>query len=179
MMVHFNTHIHRWSVTEFPTIVHLKMGTPSISMCLYISTVTMAIAQPCIQVSARTYLCCVYECYLCESRYKSVYLHQRVVLYLCVCAFLLPHAVIQSLSTHATLQMYMHTCTHLLTVGEVDEDGLRLIKTARYSLDEAIKICKPGLPFNEIGSAIQYVHSVCFCVSVFMLIYFIFLCMRL
>ena len=38
-------------------------------------------------------------------------------------------------------------------VGKVDEDSLRLMRTARASLDAAIQICKPGALFRDIGRA--------------------------
>ena len=36
-------------------------------------------------------------------------------------------------------------------VGKIDEDSARLIRTTRESLDEAIKMCKPGALFRDIG----------------------------
>jgi len=36
-------------------------------------------------------------------------------------------------------------------VGKIDEDSERLIRTTRLALDEAIKICKPGTLFRDIG----------------------------
>jgi len=40
-------------------------------------------------------------------------------------------------------------------VGEIDEDSKKLIRTARQCLDEAIKMCKPGALFRDIGKAIE------------------------
>ncbi|KAF9532949.1 peptidase M24, structural domain-containing protein [Crepidotus variabilis] len=40
-------------------------------------------------------------------------------------------------------------------VGEIDEDSKRLIRTTRNALDEAIKICKPGALFRDIGKTIE------------------------
>ncbi|PPQ78084.1 hypothetical protein CVT25_015618 [Psilocybe cyanescens] len=40
-------------------------------------------------------------------------------------------------------------------VGEIDEDSKRLIRTTRESLDEAIKICKPGALFRDLGRVIE------------------------
>ncbi|KAF5330899.1 hypothetical protein D9619_005556 [Psilocybe cf. subviscida] len=40
-------------------------------------------------------------------------------------------------------------------VGEIDEDSKKLIRTTRQSLDEAIKMCKPGALFRDIGKAIE------------------------
>uniref|UniRef100_A0A8H8CND6 Methionine aminopeptidase n=1 Tax=Psilocybe cubensis TaxID=181762 RepID=A0A8H8CND6_PSICU len=40
-------------------------------------------------------------------------------------------------------------------VGEIDEDSKRLIRTTRESLDEAIKICKPGALFRDLGKVIE------------------------
>ncbi|KAF9052606.1 peptidase M24, structural domain-containing protein [Panaeolus papilionaceus] len=40
-------------------------------------------------------------------------------------------------------------------VGKIDEDSEKLIRTTRESLDAAIKICKPGALFRDIGKAIE------------------------
>lgn len=40
-------------------------------------------------------------------------------------------------------------------VGEVDEDSKRLMRAARHSLDEAIKICKPGALIRDIGKVMS------------------------
>ncbi|KAL0071433.1 Methionine aminopeptidase 1 [Marasmius tenuissimus] len=40
-------------------------------------------------------------------------------------------------------------------VGEIDEDSKKLIKTTRDSLDAAIKLCKPGALFRDLGKAIE------------------------
>ncbi|KAF4615225.1 hypothetical protein D9613_003039 [Agrocybe pediades] len=51
-------------------------------------------------------------------------------------------------------------------VGEIDEDSKRLIRTTRQSLDEAIKICKPGALFRDIGKAIEPVARANGCATV-------------
>lgn len=40
-------------------------------------------------------------------------------------------------------------------VGKVDEESLKLIRTTRECLDAAIKMCKPGALFRDIGKAIE------------------------
>ena len=40
-------------------------------------------------------------------------------------------------------------------VGKIDADSQKLIDVTRKSLDNAIKICKPGTPFRNIGNEIQ------------------------
>ncbi|KAG1890964.1 methionine aminopeptidase [Suillus subluteus] len=40
-------------------------------------------------------------------------------------------------------------------VGEIDEDSKKLIRTTRQCLDEAIKMCKPGALFRDIGKVIE------------------------
>lgn len=40
-------------------------------------------------------------------------------------------------------------------VGQIDADSERLIKTTREALDEAIKMCKPGALFRDIGKVIE------------------------
>jgi len=40
-------------------------------------------------------------------------------------------------------------------VGEIDEQSKKLIETTRRCLDEAIKICKPGALFRDIGKVMS------------------------
>jgi methionyl aminopeptidase len=40
-------------------------------------------------------------------------------------------------------------------VGRIDDDSKKLIRTTRECLDEAIKICKPGALFRDIGKIIE------------------------
>ncbi|KAI5124538.1 hypothetical protein M0805_003061 [Coniferiporia weirii] len=40
-------------------------------------------------------------------------------------------------------------------VGDIDEDSKKLIRTTRECLDEAIRMCKPGALFREIGNVIE------------------------
>jgi len=40
-------------------------------------------------------------------------------------------------------------------VGIVDDDSKKLIRTARECLDEAIKLCKPGALFRDLGKTIE------------------------
>lgn len=40
-------------------------------------------------------------------------------------------------------------------VGEIDDDAKKLIRTTRECLDEAIKLCKPGALFRDLGKAMQ------------------------
>ena len=44
-------------------------------------------------------------------------------------------------------------------VGKVDKDSKRLVEGAYLSLMEAIKMCKPGVMYRELGSVIQRVAS--------------------
>ena len=41
-------------------------------------------------------------------------------------------------------------------VGKISEESEKLIRTTRLCLDEAIKICKPGALFRDIGK-VMYV----------------------
>lgn len=43
-------------------------------------------------------------------------------------------------------------------VGEIDEESKKLIRTTRECLDEAIKICKPGALFRDIGKVMYVVN---------------------
>ncbi|TFY81016.1 hypothetical protein EWM64_g2995 [Hericium alpestre] len=40
-------------------------------------------------------------------------------------------------------------------VGNIDDDSKRVIRTARQCLDEAIKLCKPGALFRDLGKTIE------------------------
>ncbi|TFK42611.1 peptidase M24, structural domain-containing protein [Crucibulum laeve] len=40
-------------------------------------------------------------------------------------------------------------------VGNIDEDSKKLLKTTRECLDEAIKLCKPGALFRDLGKVIE------------------------
>ncbi|WWD16088.1 methionine aminopeptidase, type I [Kwoniella shandongensis] len=42
-------------------------------------------------------------------------------------------------------------------VGKVDQESLDLIATTKKSMEDAIAICKPGVPFREIGNKIEEV----------------------
>jgi methionine aminopeptidase len=42
-------------------------------------------------------------------------------------------------------------------VGKIDEDSIRLVNTTRQCLDEAIKICRPGALFRDIGKVMYVV----------------------
>ena len=46
------------------------------------------------------------------------------------------------------------TCDTVM-IGNVDEEGKRLVDVARKSLDSAIEICGPGVKFNKIGKTIR------------------------
>jgi methionyl aminopeptidase len=44
-------------------------------------------------------------------------------------------------------------------VGKVSDDHARLIRTSRKCLDEAIRICKPGVEYKELGNVIEPVAT--------------------
>ncbi|EME31278.1 Methionine aminopeptidase 1A [Galdieria sulphuraria] len=46
-------------------------------------------------------------------------------------------------------------CSATLLVGNVDEEGKRLVRTTYDCLYKAIKICKPGVSYNKIGEIIE------------------------
>ncbi|KAI7869278.1 methionine aminopeptidase, merops subfamily M24 [Spinellus fusiger] len=51
-------------------------------------------------------------------------------------------------------------------VGQVDDNGRSLVECTRESLEKAIQICKPGVPFKEIGKAIcEHAHGQGYSVS--------------
>lgn len=51
-------------------------------------------------------------------------------------------------------------------VGRVDEESLKLMRTARQSLDEAIKLCKPGALFRDLGKTIEPIARANGCATV-------------
>lgn len=52
-------------------------------------------------------------------------------------------------------------CSKMFLVGNVDEKGRYLVHHNERALEEAIKICKPDQPFNEIGRVIsEYAQKV-------------------
>ncbi|PSR74917.1 hypothetical protein PHLCEN_2v9451 [Hermanssonia centrifuga] len=51
-------------------------------------------------------------------------------------------------------------------VGRVDDDSKRLMRAARESLDEAIKICKPGALFRDLGKVIEPIARAAGCAVV-------------
>jgi len=40
-------------------------------------------------------------------------------------------------------------------VGRIDEESQKLIQTSRECLDRAIQVCKPDIPFRDLGKAIE------------------------
>ncbi|KAK9496727.1 hypothetical protein O3M35_013020 [Rhynocoris fuscipes] len=51
-------------------------------------------------------------------------------------------------------------CSTMFLVGNVDDHGKKLCSVAKESLDKAVSICKPGVPFSTIGEVIEdYVRS--------------------
>jgi len=40
-------------------------------------------------------------------------------------------------------------------VGNVDQESLDLIATTKKAMEEAISICKPGVPYRDIGNKIE------------------------
>ena len=40
-------------------------------------------------------------------------------------------------------------------VGDVDQAGVALVERTKEALDQAIAICAPGVPLNNIGKTIQ------------------------
>lgn len=50
---------------------------------------------------------------------------------------------------------YHGDCSKTFLVGEVDDQGRRLVECTSICLDEGISICKPGTPFSDIGYVIE------------------------
>lgn len=50
---------------------------------------------------------------------------------------------------------YHGDCSKTFLVGVVDEEGQYLVDATEFCLDEAIKICKPGTHFRDIGYVIE------------------------
>ncbi|KAK8807333.1 hypothetical protein WA158_004092 [Blastocystis sp. Blastoise] len=52
---------------------------------------------------------------------------------------------------------YYGDMTRCYAIGNVDENGKKLIKCTHEAMDEAIKVCKPGANYSDIGDAISRV----------------------
>lgn len=60
--------------------------------------------------------------------------------------------ILRSVLTDSVLNLGYHgDLNETYAVGVIDEDSKKLIRTTRECLDEAIKICKPGALFRDIG----------------------------
>lgn len=46
-------------------------------------------------------------------------------------------------------------CSATFKIGDVDDDGVRLVDTARECLYEGLAQCGPGKPFSKIGTAVE------------------------
>ncbi|XP_037092232.1 methionine aminopeptidase 1D, mitochondrial-like [Pollicipes pollicipes] len=46
-------------------------------------------------------------------------------------------------------------CSETYAVGEVDARGRRLLDVARRCLDDAVALCRPGMPFSDIGGRVE------------------------
>lgn len=57
--------------------------------------------------------------------------------------------------TQVYLDGYHGDTSATFLVGNVDKAGKELVERTQESLDEAIAICKPGVPLNQIGKTIQ------------------------
>ncbi|ENN78234.1 hypothetical protein HUJ04_004394 [Dendroctonus ponderosae] len=53
------------------------------------------------------------------------------------------------------LNGYHGDCSKTFLVGDVDEEGRRLVAAAEACLQNAISLCKPGKPFRDIGGVIE------------------------
>lgn len=53
------------------------------------------------------------------------------------------------------LNQFHGDCSRTFLIGDVDERGKYLVHHNEQSLAEAIKVCKPGQSFTEIGAAIS------------------------
>ena len=50
-----------------------------------------------------------------------------------------------------TIAGYHGDLNETFPVGTISDDSAKLIRTTRQCLDEAIKICKPGALFSDLG----------------------------
>ena len=57
------------------------------------------------------------------------------------------------------LDGYHGDCSNMFTVGQASPDAIRLIKANRRALEDAIKVCGPGVPFKEIGAICEKVKE--------------------
>lgn len=61
---------------------------------------------------------------------------------------------------HCKFQVYHDNfhgdCSKTFLVGNVDEQGRKLVEATEICLNEAINTCKPGQSFKSIGNLIEY-----------------------
>ncbi|KAJ8901512.1 hypothetical protein NDN08_007356 [Rhodosorus marinus] len=50
---------------------------------------------------------------------------------------------------------YHGDCSETVLVGNVDDEGKKLVRVTYECLMKAMEICKPGVPYSEIGNTIQ------------------------
>lgn len=62
---------------------------------------------------------------------------------------------IVNLDITAYLDGFHGDTSRTVTVGQVDDKGLHLLKTAQEALKLGISVCRPGVPYRGIGAAIH------------------------
>jgi hypothetical protein len=70
---------------------------------------------------------------------------------------------LQKLFTWGGMDNQMTYC--ILLVSNHSKDVVKLVSICEFAVLNAIKLCKPGLPFYEIGNSIEYA-----CFNVFTLL---------
>ncbi|KAF8517559.1 methionine aminopeptidase [Hysterangium stoloniferum] len=62
---------------------------------------------------------------------------------------------IVNLAAYSSIPGFHGDLNETYPVGRISEEKEKLIRTCRKSLDEAIKLCKPGALFRDLGKAIE------------------------
>ena len=62
---------------------------------------------------------------------------------------------IVNIDVTAIVDGYYGDCSRMVEIGTVSEDKKRVIETSYECLERAIKVCKPGALFSDIGDAIE------------------------
>lgn len=63
--------------------------------------------------------------------------------------------MISNLTKQVYYKDYHGDCSATFLVGNVDEEGRRLVKVTEECLYKAISLCGPDVPFSEIGNVIE------------------------
>jgi len=62
---------------------------------------------------------------------------------------------IMNIDVMVYIEGYHGDCSTTVLVGNVDEEGKKLVEAAKACLDHGVMVCAPGVPFQRIGQVIE------------------------